>query len=154
MSMFNYGIGGNEVKVDASEAIAEIPSNRTLLIQKLTHEAPVTPEAVYGLQTVEQVFEKFAPSIEVEFQDQEGAEIKEKVSFKNLGDFGSKSIRKNSEFLSNLDITKEQNVKIVRQLTSNKALKKALESPEARAAIIQVIEESLKEIENVKEANN
>lgn len=154
MSMYNYGIGGNEVKVDASEAIADIPSNRTLLIQKLTHEAPVSPEAVYGLQTVEQVFEKFAPSIEVEFEDEEGAEVKEKVSFKNLGDFGSKSIRKNSAFLSKLDIKKEQNTKIVRQLTSNKALKKALENPEARAAIAQVIEESLKEIENVTATTN
>ena len=36
MSMYNYGIGGNEVKKDAGEAIADIPSNKTLLIQKLT----------------------------------------------------------------------------------------------------------------------
>lgn len=28
MGMYNYGIGGNEVKVDANESIAEIPSNR------------------------------------------------------------------------------------------------------------------------------
>ena len=55
MSMYNYGIGGNEVKKDASEAISNIPSNRTLLIQKLTNEPPVTPEAVYNLETVEQV---------------------------------------------------------------------------------------------------
>lgn len=44
MSMFNYGIGGNEVKVDANESILEIPSNRTLLIQKLTNEQPVDPK--------------------------------------------------------------------------------------------------------------
>lgn len=150
MSMYNYGIGGNEVKVDAGESIADIPANKTLLIQKLTNEAPVTPEAVYGLQTVEQVFEKFAPNVEVEFQDEQGTDVKEKVSFKNLGDFGSKSIKKNSEFLSKLDIEKEQNTKIVRQLTSNKGLKKALENPETRAAIVQVLEESLKEIENAK----
>ncbi len=148
MSMYNYGIGGNEVKVDAGESIADIPANKTLLIQKLTNEAPVTPEAVYGLQTVEQVFEKFAPNVEVEFQDEQGTDVKEKVSFKNLGDFGSKSIKKNSDFLSKLDIEKEQNTKIIRQLTSNKGLKKALENPETRAAIVQVLEESLKEIEN------
>lgn len=28
MAIYNYGIGGNEVKVDANESIAEIPSNR------------------------------------------------------------------------------------------------------------------------------
>lgn len=36
MAIYNYGIGGNEVKVDANESIAEIPSNRTLIVQKLT----------------------------------------------------------------------------------------------------------------------
>ncbi|GGX30689.1 hypothetical protein [Aquimarina muelleri] len=148
MSMYNYGIGGNEVKVDAGESIADIPANKTLLIQKLTNEAPVTPEAVYGLQTVEQVFEKFAPNVDVEFQDEQGTDVKENINFKNLGDFGSKSIKKNSDFLNKLDIEKEQNTKIIRQLTSNKGLKKALENPETRAAIVQVLEESLKEIEN------
>jgi hypothetical protein len=148
--MYNYGIGGNEVKTDAGEAIADIPSNKTLLIQKLTNEAPVTPEAVYGLQTVEEVFEEFAPNVEVEFQDEQGTDVKEKISFKNLGDFGSKSIKKNSAFLNRLDIEKEQNTKIIRQLTSNKGLKKALENPETRAAIVQVLQDSLSEIEGGK----
>ena len=63
MAIYDYGIGGNEVNVDANESIADIPSNRTLLVQKLTDEAPVSPEAVYGLQTVEDVFEHFSPSV-------------------------------------------------------------------------------------------
>ncbi|MBE7635060.1 hypothetical protein [Tenacibaculum finnmarkense] len=150
MSMYNYGIGGNEVKTDGGESIANIPANKTLLIQKLTNEAPVTPEAVYGLQTVEEVFEKFSPSVEVEFQDEQGTDVKEKISFKNLSDFGSKSIKKNSAFLNRLDIEKEQNTKIIRQLTSNKGLKKALENPETRAAIVQVLEDSLNEIKGRK----
>lgn len=36
MGLYQYGVGGNEVKVDANESIAEIPSNRTLFVQKLT----------------------------------------------------------------------------------------------------------------------
>ncbi|WP_459211977.1 hypothetical protein [Aquimarina rhabdastrellae] len=148
--MYNYGIGGNEVKVDASEAIAEIPSNRTLLIQKLTNEPPVSPEGVKGLQTVEEVFDKFEPKVNIEFQDENGTDIKETLAFKNLGDFGSKSIRENSEFLSKLNIEKEQNAKIIRQLTSNRGLKKALENPDTRAAIIELLENSVKEIEGAK----
>ena len=35
MDLGNYGIGGNEVKIDASEGIAEIPQNRTLLVEQL-----------------------------------------------------------------------------------------------------------------------
>lgn len=30
MAFLEYGVGGNEVKIDASEAIADIPFNRTL----------------------------------------------------------------------------------------------------------------------------
>ena len=46
MSIYNYGIGGNEVKIDVNESISDIPSNRTLIVQKLTDEAPVAPECV------------------------------------------------------------------------------------------------------------
>lgn len=146
MSMYNYGIGGNEVKKDASEAISNIPSNRTLLIQKLTNETPVSPEAVYKLETVEQVFEKFQPKVEIEFQDESGADVKETINFKNLGDFNPKAILENSQFLNKLNVEKEQNTKITRQLTSNRALKKALDNPDTRAAIIETLEASLAEL--------
>lgn len=146
MSMYNYGIGGNEVKKDASEAISNIPSNRTLLIQKLTNDTPVSPEAVYNLHTVEDVFEKFAPKLEVEFQDEGGSEVKETINFRNLGDFNPKAIKEKSKFLNNLNVEKEQNTKITRQLTSNRALKKALENPDTRAAIVETLESSLAEL--------
>lgn len=148
MSMYNYGIGGNEVKKDASEAISNIPSNRTLLIQKLTNETPVTPEAIYKLETVEQVFEKFAPKLEIAFQDENGSDVKETMNFKNLGDFNPKAMKENSAFLNKLNVEKEQNTKITRQLTSNRALKKALDNPETRTAIIETLEASLAELTN------
>ena len=49
MDLGNYGIGGNEVKIDASEGIAEIPQNRTLLVEQLTKDEPVAPEVITGL---------------------------------------------------------------------------------------------------------
>lgn len=154
MAIYNYGIGGNEVKVDANESIADIPSNRTLLVQKLTDEAPVTPEAVYGLQTVEDVFERFEPTVTLEYKTEDGSDIKESVTFKDLGDFDVKKIKENSEFLSRLDVEKEQNIKIARQLSSNRALLKALENPETRNAIIESLEESIREIEQAQAKNN
>lgn len=146
MALFNYGIGGNEVKVDANESIADIPSNRTLMVQKLTDEVPTTPECIYGLETVDDVFKRFDPTVDLCHTDAEGNEIKEVMSFKNLGDFGAKKIKENSDFLSKLDIQKEQSVKIARQLTSNRALQKALEDPEKKEAIIEVLEASINEI--------
>ena len=150
MALYDYGIGGNEVKVDANESIADIPSNRTLLVQKLTDDAPVSPEAVYGLQTVEEVFEHFSPSVELEMQNEKGEDVNETMAFKNLGDFNATSIKEHSEFLSRLDVEKEQNIKIARQLSSNKALLKALKDPETRQAIIDLLEASVDEIKNAE----
>lgn len=148
MAIFDYGIGGNEVNVDANESIADIPSNRTLLVQKLTDDAPVSPEAIYGLQTIEDVFEHFSPSVELEMQNENGEDVNEIMTFKNLGDFDAKNVKEHSDFLSKLDVEKEQNTKIARQLSSNKALLKALANPETRQAIIDLLESSLDEIKN------
>ncbi|MCV6629615.1 MAG: hypothetical protein OIF50_07120 [Flavobacteriaceae bacterium] len=148
MSMYNYGIGGNEIKVDGNESISDIPSNRTLLVQKLTNEPPVSPDGVKGLKNVNEVFAHFAPKVELEFQDENGQDVKEEMRFKNLGDFGAKAIKENSEFLSRLNIEKEQNIKIARQLASNRALIKALSNPDTKEALIELIEASLSEIEN------
>lgn len=148
MAIYDYGIGGNEVNVDANESIADIPSNRTLLVQKLTDEAPISPETVYGLQTVEDVFEHFSPSVNVEMQDDNGEDVLETMRFKNLGDFNADKLKENSDFLSKLDVEKEQNIKIARQLSSNKALLKALANPETRQAILDLLQSSLDEVNN------
>lgn len=68
------------------------------------------------------------------------------MTFKDLGDFGAKKIKENSDFLSKLDIEKEQGVRISRQLTSNRALQKALENPDVKRAMMDVIEASIEEI--------
>lgn len=78
--------------------------------------------------------------------DAEGNEVKEVMTFKDLGDFGAKKIKENSDFLSKLDIEKEQGIRITRQLTSNRALQKALENPEVKNAMMEVIEASIAEI--------
>ena len=87
----NKGIGGNEVPLDASEAIFEIPQNRTLLAQKLTADDPVKPELVEGLNTIDKVFEHFKPEIKVDFEDAEGSVKMENLKFKNLSRFLRKS---------------------------------------------------------------
>ncbi|AZA87461.1 hypothetical protein EG349_11995 [Chryseobacterium shandongense] len=131
----NKGIGGNEVPLDANEAIVEIPQNRTLFAQKLTAEEPVRPELVEGLNTVEKVFEHFKPEIKVDFENAEGSTRMESLKFCNLGDFGTKGITAQSNFLNELETEKDQYQKIVKQLKSNKILKAALEDPEAKKAL-------------------
>ncbi len=148
--MDTYGLGGTEVNSDANEAIQEIPQNRTLLVEKLTHDQPIKPEVVTGLKTIEEVFDHYKPALELEFEDSEGVSKKENLDFNNLGDFGAQGITKQSSFLRDLNTDKDQYVKVVKQLKSNKILKSALENPEAKQALLESIRALLSEIEENK----
>lgn len=146
----NYGIGGNEVKLDASEAMADIAQNRTLMAEKLTKDPPVKPEIVHGLQTVEQVFENFKPQINVDFQDTDGVIKKELLCFKNLGDFGIKGITEQSPFLKDNTMQKDEYLRIMKQLKTNKILKSALADPDAKQALLDAISAMIAELKNNK----
>jgi len=148
--MQEYGIGGTEVKGDASEAIAEIPQNRTLLCEQLTADAPIRPNIVEGLQTIDDVFEHFSPKVDVEFEDNEGATKQETLTFKGLADFGIKGITAQSQFLQNLSAEKEQYQKIIKQLKSNKLLRKALENADTKAGLLNVMYALIKELEEAQ----
>lgn len=148
MTMFNYGVGGNEVKVDANEAIQEIQKNKTLLVSKLTTEDMVAPEIVKGLKTEEDVFKHYKPTISVDHETAEGETVSEKFAFGNLGDFTPKSLIQNSDFLKNLNIEEEQYNNIIRQLRNNKVLNNMLANPEAKAEFIEALRAVASELEN------
>lgn len=146
----NYGIGGNEVPVDANEAIIAIPQNRTLIAQKLTVDTPVKPELVEGITSVEKVFEHFKPEVKVNFETAGGTTKSEVLKFTNLGDFGIKGIITQSNFLSDMETEKEQYQKILRQLKSNKILKLALEDVDAKRALLESLRTLIAELKENK----
>lgn len=148
MSMFNYGVGGNEVKVDANEAIQEIQENKTLIVSKLTENEPINPEIITGLKTVEEVFKYFKPSIEVDQETAEGATVKEDFRFATLADFTPKNITNQSPFLKNLHLQQEQYNKIVRQLKANKVLKSMLDDEQSRKAFVAALKAVAQELES------
>ena len=146
--MYTYGIGGQERKLDnASEAISDIPLNRTLLVQKLTTNTPLRPVIVEGLKTPEAVFAHFKPEVGVEFDDAQGASVPEKLQFASLGDFGKKGIISQSNFLQGLATETDDLQKLLRQLKSNKILKTALENPETKAAFLAAVQAMMDELE-------
>lgn len=145
--MDTYGLGGTEVKLDANEAIQEIPQNKTLLIEKLTADTPVKPEVVSGLKTIADVFAHYQPKLEIDFEDAEGGSRKENLSFQTLGDFGLKGITNQSDFLSDLTTQKEQYLKIMKALKTNKVLKAALADPSAKTALLHAIKGLINELE-------
>lgn len=140
MAILEYGIGGNEVKVDTSEAIANIPENRSLIVEQLTADEPVTPEVVKGLSTIEEVFAHFLPNIDVEFENEEGQPVKENFRFSSVADFSVKNMTQNSPFLHKLDTEKTFYEGMVTQLRSNKVLQRVLENPESKKAFISALE--------------
>jgi predicted component of type VI protein secretion system len=145
--MFEYGIGGNEVRTDASEAMADIAQNRTMFLQQLTAEAPVKPAAVYDLKTTEEVFNHFQPSVDVDFETEDGASKGENLKFNNLGDFSPKNITKQSAFLQDLAIQQEQYQKIGKQLKTNKLLNGVLTNADAKQAFIVALQALIQELD-------
>jgi hypothetical protein len=149
-SMFNYGIGGQSVPQEASEALADISPNRSIFVQKLTQDEPLKPEAVYDLKTVEEVFEHFKPKVSVDFETADGTTRNETLHFANVGDFGVKSITEKSPFLQELSFKQEQYQKIIKQLKSNKILNKVLEKQESKAAFVNALQSLINELEENK----
>ncbi|MGA0560244.1 hypothetical protein ACO2Q8_26510 [Larkinella sp. VNQ87] len=145
--MFDYGIGGQERKLNVSESIVDIPQNKTLLIEKLTADPPIRPEVVGGLKTVDEVFAYFQPEQGVEFETEDGSTISETLQFRSLSDFGKKGIIAQSEYLQQLNMTFEDFQRYVRQLKSNKILKTLLENPDGKAAYIAAIQAMIRELE-------
>ena len=148
--MFNYGIGGTEVKNDESEAFADIPQNRTLMIEKLTDGDPIKPEITEGLLTIDHVFDHYKPEKEVEFVNEQGSTAKETLRFGGLQDFGVGGITKQSTFLAGLNNQKEQYDKFIKQVKTNKTLMTVLNDAELRQQYLNALNAMIQEIEDAK----
>jgi predicted component of type VI protein secretion system len=145
--MFNYEIGGNEKKIDTSEAFGDISPNKTLFIQKLTDREALRPEKVEGLKTVEDVFDHFKPNVTVALENKEGGTVTEKLNFHNLGDFGVKRLVQQSDYLRKLNIEREMYLNIIKQLKTNKTLKTTLDNEETKGAFINALKSFVQELE-------
>ncbi|MEZ0540553.1 hypothetical protein [Fibrella arboris] len=146
--MIEYGIGGQERKGnDANEAIADIQKNRTLIVQKLTANAPFKPVIEAKLETIDAVFARYQPTLDVNFSDAAGQPVDEKLRFQNLGDFGRKGITAQSPFLQELSGQQEDYQKFIKQLRSNKVLQKILADPAAKATYLTALQAMIQELE-------
>lgn len=142
-------VGGQLVPQQSFEAITQISSNRTLLVQQLTTK-PTKPEPVTGLKTVEEVFQHFKPSVNVGFETAEGKPVNEELKFNNLGDFNKEGIISQSKFLHDTRTEQDTYTKISKQLRTNKILKSALQNEESRKAFLQAIQAMMQELETAK----
>jgi hypothetical protein len=139
-------IGGQLVPQQSFEAIAQISSNKTLLVQQLT-DKPTKPEPIKGLKNVDEVFQHFKPSVKEEFESAEGAPVNEELKFNNLADFRKEGIIAQSNFLKETYAQQDTYQKIVKQLKTNKILKSALQNPESKAAYLNALQALIQEID-------
>ncbi|AYL94963.1 type VI secretion system contractile sheath small subunit [Mucilaginibacter celer] len=145
--MFNYEIGGNETKVDTSEAFGEIAPNKTLFVQKLTDNEPLRPEKVEGLKNVDEVFAHYQPKVSVELEKEDGSGVTETFYFNHLGDFAPKSLVQQSKYLHKLNIQREMYLNIMKQLKTNKTLKTTLDNAETKQAFIDALKNIVAELD-------
>ena len=144
----DYGLGGQEKKGnDANEAISDIQKNRTMLVQKLTANAPFKPKIEEKLETVDAVFARYKPEIDLDFEDAEGTGLSETLHFNSLGDFGKKGITAQSPFLQGLTNEQEDYQKFIKQMKSNKVLQKILADPTAKETYLTAMRAMLQELE-------
>jgi hypothetical protein len=136
--------------VETSDAIIEFPQNRTLLAEQLTDEAPVKPEIVKGLRTMDDIFNHYKPNIKTEFEDPDGQTRKENLHFSNLRDFEKDGLMKNSAFLKELGLKRDSYTKIEKQLRTNKVLRDAISNPESKIALIKSLQALLKELKDAE----
>ena len=149
MATVKYGVGGNEVKIEGAEGIADIPSNRTFFATQLTKDAPPNPESVTGLETTEDVFKYYKPNLNITFETEEGQSVEENFSFTNVGDFAIDKMTEQSPFLSDLNINKDFYNQSVRELKSNKVFIRAISNPETKESIIKILESMASELEEI-----
>ena len=110
--------------------VPDIPYNRTLFIQ---------PD----------VFDRFIPKKEVQFEDEGGVPISEELQFKSLMDFGRDGIIAQSELLQNIQQKQEMYAGFIKRLRSIKILHKLLADAEAKAAYLEAIQSFITELDEI-----
>lgn len=144
--MFEFEIGGNEARPRALEEISNIPSNRTLLVLKLTQNDPVSPETLYGLKTVNDVFNHFKPQVEVEMESLEGMPTKETIRFRRIADFRVKELVAQSPLLQSLDTQYQEYTQLGRRLKGHALLRTLVSHAETKAALLKTLRAAADEL--------
>lgn len=144
--MAKFQLGGHEVKMGTGgEAVNELDQNKTLIVTNLTADEPLKPEFHNDLKTIGDVFERYKPNVDVEFQDEDGSPISNNLQFRSVGDFGKKGLVKNSDFLQDLDAQKGEFQKFIKMLKI-KQMNNIINDPEAKQSYINALQAMIDEL--------
>ncbi len=137
---------------ESNAKVSPIDNNKTLMMDQYTSDVePGNPELVEDIQTIDDAFAHFKPSVEVDFIDEEGGSVNEKLHFNELRDFeaqgGKGKLVSNSTFLSGVKQNIDVNAKIRKNIEQNRKLRDILKDKSSRAELKEMLKAMLDELE-------
>lgn len=140
---------------ESNAKVSPIDNNKTLMIDQYTSDAePGNPELVEDIETIDDAFAHFKPSVEVDFIDEEGGSVNEKLHFSELRDFeaqgGKGKLVSNSTFLSGVKQKIDVNTKIRKNIEQNRKLRDILKDSSSREELKEMLKAMLAELESNK----
>ena len=140
---------------ESNAKVNPIDNNKTLMIDQYTSDAePGNPELVEDIETIDDAFAHFKPSVEVDFVDEEGGSVNEVLRFSELRDFeaqgGKGRLVENSAFLSSVKKKIDTNVKIRKSIEQNRKLREILKDASAKEELKEMLQAMLDELESAK----
>ena len=140
---------------ESNAKVSPIDNNKTLMIDQYTSDAePGNPEFVEDIHNINDAFAHFKPTVEVDFIDEEGGSVNEKLHFNALRDFeaqgGKGRLVANSQFLSGVKQKMDTNAKIRKSIEQNRKLRDILKEGKSRDELKAMLQAMLAELEGAK----
>ena len=140
---------------ESNAKVSPLDNNKSIIIDQYTSDVELgNSELFEGAKTMQDVFNHFKPSVEVQFEDEQGGIVSEQLHFNEMRDFeangGKGNLVTNSAFLSNVKSKVDVSAKIRKQIEQNRRLRDILKDEESKAELKELLEELLKEIKEQK----
>lgn len=140
---------------ESNAKVTPLDNNKTIIIDQYTSDVEVgNSELFEGPKTMQDVFAHFKPTVDVEFEDEMGGIVSEKLHFNEMRDFeangGKGNLVANSPFLSGAKSKVDVAAKIRKQIEQNRRLRDILKDEEGKAELKELLEALLQEIKEQK----
>ena len=138
-------------KDDEWDGIVEFSQNRTLYIDQFVSKETLSVRdfTPFQAESMEQVFERYKPSKEIELKTEEGASLYEQFFFCSLEDFEDEQLIAHCELLATEVDKIDTYNSIIFQLERNKALRDTIGNEAARGKLRDVVVSLLAELMQV-----
>jgi Type VI secretion system, VipA, VC_A0107 or Hcp2 len=149
-------IGAVEQPEDFGPSIIEgLPTNKTLIITKLTESAPGEGEEGYAevqkVGSLQKVFDTYQPSLGVNIEGVGGESTEGRVRFRKVDDFGNdEALFSQLPELQQMREALALNQDLLDEVTGNEALRKELADPAKRQRLVDTLKHYLEQLNKME----